>query len=160
MALQLIIAGRRPFPPGKDPWTISLSYDGDDDDLDEGGLDAWSDDDPELMRFASTIAGFQPGSLVAVRPAGWSLSEVVAQAIAEALDGIAFCTGYDGKTYLEPDARGETPEIATRKELTRHVRRAFKSPKPYLARIKQNIRERPAPPPDPRAARDNDWSDV
>ncbi|MDC0745765.1 hypothetical protein [Polyangium mundeleinium] len=152
MALQLLIAGRRPFPPGEDPWSISLSYDGN-NNIDEGSLDAWNDDDPELMHYASTIVGYQPASLVAVRPAGWSLSEVVAQAIAEALDGVVFFTGFDGRTHLEPDARGETPEIATRKELTRHVRRAFKSHKPYLARIKQAIRKRSPPP------RDNDGSD-
>src|SRR5262245_28175842 len=104
MGLELVIAGRRPLPAHEGSWTLQLErwFDDDDDvddEGDEGSLIAWEPDRGERAVFADAarVVGFEPASIVVIKPAGWDMSVVVAEELAYAIEGVVYCYTYDAK---------------------------------------------------------------
>jgi hypothetical protein len=163
MALQLVIAGRHPVPKGKESLYLSLEHDGecDDDEAycpDEGGLDMWEDDgdNPDFEKSVAKVVGFEPASIVLIRPAGWEMSELVADVVARAFEGVVFFFGYDGEAHVESDRRGEHAPVANRRELLKRIRTAFANPGPFFA-AREALESESTPSP---RTPENDWSDV
>jgi len=155
MALQLVVAGRRPLPKGK-KLALELAYDepDDDSDIDEGSLDLWehAGDEPDFVASVAKVVGFTPASLVLIRPAGWVLSEVVADEIAHAVEGVVMCFTYEG-AEIEYDSKGGHQPATTRAVLVKRVTAAFTKPQASIKRRERHVAKNAKP----RAANDDDW---
>ncbi len=154
MATVFIIAGRRELPGGNQPWEVELANDDDDD---EAVVYTPVSPASKLEKYVRKTVGFQPVSIVLVN-AG-DCTEVVAEVLASALDGVAFCN-YDSEVSF--DGAGRATPCESRSELENRIKQAFRHPEPYFARWEREAQERYTEQfaLDPELVKSNDWSDV
>lgn len=157
MAAEFVIAGRTALPAGDEPWELELLND-------EGGVIVYtpSSGDAAYTAHVARIVGFAPVSIVMVRKA-WDCGQVVAELIAEAVDGAMFCDVDNAVLFdAHSDPRRSPVAYPSRGALEAKLRYAFRHPEPYFARWDQAVRasfhvqlQR-----DPKLASDNDWSEI
>lgn len=163
MGLELVIAGRLPLPKKKRAWTFELEHDGD-DDLDEGSLDAneVGADDPEFLADVTRVAGFEPKSVVCIRPAGWDMSTIVAEVLAQAVEGLVYFYDYDSpEPHRIFDAAGRAKPAESMKEIEGRIEKASKNPGPFFKRwAREGEKRAPTKPRVPGEPDPTDWSDL
>ncbi len=159
------------------PWTFELTHDPEydedmDDDvidenvLDEGSLEIYEpdSDDVNFLADSARVAGFRPASILIIRPAGWDMSLIAAEVIAQALDGLVYFYSYDSDdAHREFDTNGNAgPPVTSLEELAQRIMTAYKNPRPYLERWAKQGEEtfQQSLATDPSVAEGNDWSDI
>lgn len=152
MAAEFVIAGRHALPDDA-PWELEM-------DNDDGGIVVYTPEkgDEEYRAYVRRIVGFDPASIMIVRKA-WDCAQVVAEVIAEAVEGCVFCDFDNGIVH---DAKGHHVSCSTRKDLERKMKHAFAHPEPYFRRWEKEERASFTKriEEDPKLAAENDWSDV
>lgn len=183
MAIEYVIAGRRPLPKGREdrPWSTVIEHlqdedeDGDDeDDLDDDSEYSYDEGSCEIaemstapgeyLDFVAQRAGFVPTTIVSIAPAGFEFSEAAADLIAAAIDGVYFLDAVPDHGPYPPLLMAEPPR--TLEELEQRLGEALHAPREFLmareARNRADAAEAARRDPAAAARRraDNDWSDM
>ncbi|WP_120642228.1 hypothetical protein [Corallococcus llansteffanensis] len=174
MGFEYVIAGRRALPPHEAPWVYELeqAYEEDDEDeerFDEGSLDACEilpENNEEFFAAVERLVGFVPAVVITIDPAAWEASTLVAEVLADALDGVMYCDGLVNEHGLEYVPTEGAPAATTIDELEARIFASYKDPEPYFTRraARQAARLAEANARDPvgaaKRAAESDWGDV
>ncbi|WPB82165.1 hypothetical protein KYC5002_24000 [Archangium violaceum] len=147
MSFEYVIAGRRALPPHEGAWVYYLEHDedGDEDDedeeyrdrFDEGSLESCEilpKGNDEYFAEVERLVGFVPAVVITIDPAAWEVSTLVAEVLAEALDGVMYCDALVDKYGLEYVPTAAAPAVTTIDELEARIFAAYEDPEPYLTR--------------------------
>lgn len=180
MALEYVVAGRRPLPGllrfRAWSWTFELQDTRDEDDEDYDHDAPMFDDgafelveirpagNAEYYAFVEKHAGFTPRSVLTIRTAGWDFSRAAAEVLAGALDGVLFVDGLVAEHGIEQVAA--TNPAKSVEELQSRIEAASREPATFFDRWAaagahaQAEHDRRNPEDAARRKRENDWSDL
>jgi hypothetical protein len=144
MGLEYVIAGRRALPPHEGAWVYNLEHDEDEDEdgefrnrFDEGSLQSCEllpKGNDEFFAEIERRVGFVPAVVITIDPAAWEVSTLVAEVLAEALDGVMYCDGLVDEFGLEYVPTAAASAVSTIDELEARIFAAYENPKPYVTR--------------------------
>ncbi|MCY1019269.1 hypothetical protein [Pyxidicoccus sp. MSG2] len=181
MSFEYVIAGRRALPPHEGAWVYYLEHDedevededGEEDEFknrfDEGSLESCEilpKGNDEFFAEVERLVGFVPAVVITIDPAAWEVSTLVAEVLAEALDGVMYCDGLVNEFGLEYVPTAAASAVSTIDELEARIFAAYEDPKPYVTRRAERgaARQAEADARDPvgaaKRAAESDWGDV
>jgi hypothetical protein len=179
MGFEYVIAGRRALPPHEAPWVYELEQDVDDEDededeelkkrFDEGSLQACEilpENNEKFFAAVERLVGFVPAVVITIDPAAWEASTMVAEVLADALDGVMYCDGLVNEHGLEYVPTAGASAVTTIDELEARIFASYEDPEPYFTRRaeRQAARLAESNARDPvgaaKRAAESDWGDV